>query len=144
MAITVNGYFAGAEAGATYTAGTGLVLSGDQFSLDTSGATAGSYGPTAAVTGNDGTTMNVPYITVDKYGRVTSITNRVYTAKNTTYTGANGVTVSGTQISNSGVRAVTQGSTNGTVKVNTNGNTADVTVCEIATLAETKQYLGIS
>ena len=30
--------------------------------------------------------MNVPYITVDKYGRVTSISNKTYTAKNTTYT----------------------------------------------------------
>jgi hypothetical protein len=30
--------------------------------------------------------MNVPYITVDAYGRVTSISNKVYTAKNTTYT----------------------------------------------------------
>jgi hypothetical protein len=30
--------------------------------------------------------MSIPYITVDKYGRVTSISNKTYTAKNTTYT----------------------------------------------------------
>ena len=69
----------------TYSSGTGLSLSGTTFSLATSGATAGSYGPSAAVTGSEGTTMNIPYITVDTYGRVTSISNKVYTAKNTTY-----------------------------------------------------------
>lgn len=55
--------------------------------LPTSGVTAGSYGPTANVTGTDNTTINVPQITVDAYGRVTSVTNRVYTSKdtNTTY-----------------------------------------------------------
>lgn len=82
------------------TAGTGLNTSADQADsatkgsitttgtlyLTKSGVTAGSYGPSAAVTGNEGTTMNVPYITVDKYGRVTSISNKTYTAKNTTYT----------------------------------------------------------
>lgn len=54
--------------------------------LPTSGVTAGTYGPSAAVTGNNNATMNVPEITVDSYGRVTKITNRVYTAKNSTYT----------------------------------------------------------
>lgn len=55
--------------------------------LPTSGVTAGSYGPTANVTGTNNTTINVPQITVDAYGRVTSVTNRVYTSKdtNTTY-----------------------------------------------------------
>lgn len=55
--------------------------------LPTSGVTAGSYGPTANVTGTDNTTINVPQITVDAYGRVTSVVNRVYTSKdtNTTY-----------------------------------------------------------
>lgn len=56
---------------------------GVTLNLATSGVTAGSYGPSAAVTGSNGTTMNVPQITVDSYGRVTSITNRVYTAQNT-------------------------------------------------------------
>jgi len=56
-------------------------LSADR--LATSGATAGSYGPSAAVSGTNGTTMNVPYITVDNKGRVTSISNKTYTAVNT-------------------------------------------------------------
>lgn len=58
----------------------------DAARLPTSGATAGSYGPSAAVTGTNNTTMNVPYITVDAHGRVTSISNKVYTSKDTVYT----------------------------------------------------------
>ena len=63
-------------------------LSADR--LATSGVTAGSYGPTANVTGSDGATISVPQITVDAKGRVTSITNRTYTSKdsNTTYSNA--------------------------------------------------------
>ena len=76
----------------TYSAGTGLSLSSTTFSLATSGATAGSYGPSADVTGNNNTTINVPYITVDKYGRVTAISNKTYTSKNTTYSAMTGAT----------------------------------------------------
>lgn len=83
----------------TYSAGAGLSLSGTSFALASSGVTAGSYGPTANVTGTNGTTINVPQITVDAYGRVTSVVNRVYTSRdtdtNTTYslasTSANGL-----------------------------------------------------
>ena len=67
----------------TYSAGTGLSLSGTTFSLGTSGATAGTYGPTADVTGTNGTTIKVPKITVDAYGRVTAITHYTYTSVNT-------------------------------------------------------------
>ena len=89
----------------TYSAGTGLGLSGTTFSLSESGVTAGSYGPSGAVTGSNNATMNVPYITVDKYGRVTSISNKTYTAKNTQYTtmtsseATNGVITEGKLIS---------------------------------------------
>lgn len=44
--------------------------------LPTSGVTAGSYGPTAAVTSGS---FNVPQVTVDTYGRVTEVTNRSVT-----------------------------------------------------------------
>lgn len=80
----------------TYSAGNGISLSGTTFSLASSGVTAGSYGPTANVTGTNGTTINVPQITVDAYGRVTSVTNRVYTSwdtdTNTTYSTMSGST----------------------------------------------------
>ena len=61
----------------------GTITSTGTISLSTSGVTAGSYGPSAAVSGTHGATMSVPYITVDKYGRVTSISNKTYTAYNT-------------------------------------------------------------
>lgn len=52
--------------------GTGLSVSSGTVSLGTSGAKAGSYGPSATLGGTD---CSIPYITVDKYGRVTSIKN---------------------------------------------------------------------
>lgn len=54
--------------------------------LANSGVTAGSYGPTANVTGNNNTTISVPQIKVNSKGLVTSITNRTYTSVNTHYT----------------------------------------------------------
>lgn len=78
----------------TYTAGAGLSLTSNEFSLDTSGATTGSYGPSENITGNEGTTVNIPYITVDEYGRVTSISDKVYTSKNSTYNDMTGATSS--------------------------------------------------
>lgn len=53
----------------------------------------------------------------------------------TTYTGTNGVTVSGTTISNSGVRSIATGTSNGTISVNTNGTSANVTVKGLAAAA---------
>ena len=72
------------------TAGTGLtggtISTSGTIALDDSGATAGSYGPSStSITGNNGISVSVPYITVDKHGRVTSITNRTYYSVNTTY-----------------------------------------------------------
>lgn len=57
------------------------------------------------------------------------------TTQDTTYTGANGVTVSGTTISNSGVRSIATGTANGTISVNTNGTAADVAVKGLGSLA---------
>ena len=66
----------------TYTAGTGLVLENNEFSIDSS-LTAGSYGPSSDVTGNNGNTISVPQITVDENGLITEITQKTYTSKNT-------------------------------------------------------------
>ena len=85
----------------TYSAGTGITLRDTTFSLASSGVTAGSYGPTANVTGTNGTTINVPQITVDAYGRVTNVMNRTYTSRdtNTTYTLSSfGVTATATEL----------------------------------------------
>ena len=82
-----------------YYAGAGLSLSGTTFSLSSSGVTSGSYGPSANVNGTNGATISVPQITVDSYGRVTSIVNRTYTSvntdTNTTYSAIPEATING-------------------------------------------------
>ncbi len=55
----------------------------------------------------------------------------------TTYTGANGISLSGTTFSNSGVRSVATGSANGTISVNTNGTAANVAVKGLGSAAYT-------
>lgn len=83
------------------------------FSLNNSGATAGTYGPSANVNGIDGATISVPQITVDAKGRVTSVANRTYTSvdNNTTYSAGTGLSLSDNQFSlaNSGVAAGSYG-----------------------------------
>ena len=82
-------------------AGGGLSLAGTAFSLTDTGVTARAYGPTADVTGNNGSTIKIPQITVDSKGRITSIVERTYTSvdnnDNTTYTAGNGLGLNGTQ-----------------------------------------------
>lgn len=54
--------------------------------------------------------------------------NVTFTATDTTYSQGTGISISGTTISNSGVRSIATGSTNGTINVNTGGNSVDVAV----------------
>ena len=51
-----------------------------------------------------------------------------FTDTNTTYSAGTGISLSGTTFSNSGVRSVATGDNNGTIKVNTNGTSANVAV----------------
>lgn len=54
---------------------------------------------------------------------------------NTTYSPGTGISISGTTISNSGVRSVATGGSNGTISVNTNGSSANVAVKGLASAA---------
>ena len=60
------------------------------------------------------------------------------TAPDTKYTQGTGISVSGTTISNSGVRSIATGGTNGTISVNTGGTTADVAVKGLGSAAYTE------
>ena len=53
--------------------------------LTKSGVTAGTYGPTQTVATNasNGTKIQIPKITVDKYGRVTNASYIEFTSENT-------------------------------------------------------------
>ena len=66
-----------------------------------------------------------------------NISGSTISATDTTYTGSDGVTLTGTNFTNSGVRAVASGSTNGTISVNTNGTSADVAVTGLGSAAYT-------
>lgn len=54
---------------------------------------------------------------------------------NITYTASDGVTLTGTNFTNSGVRSVGAGTANGTISVNTNGTTKDVAITGLGSLA---------
>ena len=59
------------------------------------------------------------------------------TPTNTTYTAGAGISISGTQISNAGVRAIGPGTTNGTISVNADGTTTDIAVKGLGSAAYT-------
>lgn len=59
------------------------------------------------------------------------------TPADTTYTAGAGISISGTQISNAGVRAVGSGTTNGTISVNAGGTTTDIAVKGLGSSAYT-------
>lgn len=63
----------------TYTAGTGLSLNGTSFSISNSGVTAGSYGPSQDSSVGFGDSIDVPYISVNSRGQITSANSRSIT-----------------------------------------------------------------
>ena len=71
-----TGTFTQQDNNTTYSAGTGLSLSSNKFSIANSGVTAGNYGPSANATPAYGATFNVPYISVDATGRVTAASTK--------------------------------------------------------------------
>lgn len=65
--------------------------------------------------------------------------------QDTTYTGSDGISLSGTTFTNSGVRSIATGTTNGTISVNTNGTSADVAVKGLGSMAyDSGSYLPLS
>ena len=71
-------------------------------------------------------------LTVKINGTSQSLTNT-----NTTYSAGTGISLSGTTFSNSGVRSIATGTSNGTISVNTNGTTANVAVKGLGSAAYT-------
>lgn len=63
----------------TYTAGTGLSLNGTSFSISNSGVTSGSYGPLQDSSVGFGDSIDVPYISVNSRGQITSADSRSIT-----------------------------------------------------------------
>ena len=64
-------------------------------------------------------------------------TDALLNAKQDNITATDGITLTGTTLTNSGVRAVASGTVNGTISVNTNGTSADVAVTGLGSAAYT-------
>ena len=115
-------------------------LSADR--LATSGATAGSYGPSANATPGYGATFNVPYITVDAKGRVTAISTKTVKIPasdntNTTYSFATG--------DNNGTFKVTPSGGSATnIAIKGLGSAAYTASSAYATAGHTHNYAGSS
>ena len=73
----------------------------------------------------------------DAKGHVVGVVSGAVKATNTTYSGSNGITLTGTNFTNSGVRSVATGTANGTISVNTNGIAANVSVFGLKSAAYT-------
>lgn len=83
-----------------YTSGTAIIVDNSEHTISHSTVgTAGSVGPTANATPVPGATFNVPQITTDAQGHVSSKTNRTVTIPK--YTAGTGITISGVAISHS-------------------------------------------
>ena len=78
--------------GTTYTAGNGIAISENTISLAATGLAQGNYGMAQNTTGSNNQKINIPYITVDANGKITSIANKEYTSVNSTYSAATSTT----------------------------------------------------
>ncbi len=87
----------------------------------------------------DGKTDTLTLVAGDNVTLTPDATNDKITiaSDNTTYTASNGVSLSGTNFTNSGVRSIATGSTKGTISVNTNGTSANVAVKGLGSAAYT-------
>lgn len=94
----------------TTTDGGSVTTSGTLY-LTKSGVTPGSYGPSSNAEPTYGATFNVPYITVDKYGRVTGIstkTVKIPASDNRTYESVTGKPTSNLTPSFGGTATISQ------------------------------------
>jgi hypothetical protein len=87
---------------------------------------SGSGTDSVTIKGDGATT-----VTTDNNGNI------IIRSTDTTYSAGSGITLDGTTFSNSGVRAIAIGTTNGTISVNTNGTSADVKIKGLGTAAYT-------
>ena len=105
----------------------GFLSAADKDKLDGISDSADSVSIVPALTaGTKIGTITINGVAVDLYCQ---------TNTDTKYSPGAGITISGTTISNSGVRSVASGSANGTISVNTGGTTANVAVKGLASAA---------
>lgn len=134
----------GLAAGAYKAVDTSIAAASTSTNLPTSKAVAAFVEGKGYKTTDNNTTYTLTQDSTDGHkitltpssGTATTI---IIPDNNTTYTFSNGLSASGTTVSNSGVRSIATGTTNGTLSVNTNGTTVNVAVKGLAAAA----YKGV-
>ena len=107
----------------TYSAGTGLSLSGTTFNHRNS-ITAGNGGPTANKTLTPGGNVVVPYFTYDAQGHITGRTNRTITLSDTIATSSDVLAAKNEALTNSGKNLIATSSHNTKTTVYANTSVA--------------------
>lgn len=113
----------------TYTAGTGLTLTGSQFSITNTGVSAATYGSASAV----------PTIAVNAQGQITSASNTSIAIDASAITSGtiNTARISGSYTGITGVGTITTGAWNGTVGATTPNTGAFTTVSASGVITST-------
>ena len=121
LGVTANNW-ANFSVSATYTAGTGLTLTGYQFSITNTGVTANTYGSASAV----------PVIAVNAQGQITSATTTTIAITNTQVSGLGTMSTQ-----NASSVAITGGTIDGTAI-----GTTTVSTVRGSTITATTQFTG--
>jgi hypothetical protein len=111
----------------SYTAGTGLTLTGTQFSITNTGVSAATYGSAS----------NVPVIAFNAQGQATSVTNTAISIPNTQVTGLGTLSTQ-----NASSVAITGGTINGTTIGATTASTGAFTTLGGTTITASTQFSG--
>lgn len=99
-----------------------------------------SGGTTTDITNSSSGVNVVTGVEMDAAGHVTGITSKALKSVNTTYSAGSGISISGTTISNSGVRSIASGSAAGTLSVNTGGTSTVVTIPGLSKVATSGKW----
>lgn len=127
----VNGILGIANGGTGNTTGTAAQVTNSFILKVNSGTTEG----TSLYTFNGSAAKTLDIIAGTNVTLTAEAGKLTIASANTTYSANNGISLSGTTFSNSGVRSIATGTANGTISVNTNGTAADVAVKGLGSLA---------
>lgn len=128
LGVTALSWFA-LSVSLTYTAGTGLTLTGTQFSITNSGVSAATYG----------SATTVPVFAVNAQGQLTSVTNTTIAINGNQITSGTigSAYLSGSYTGITGVGTLTDLTVTNTISGSINGNAATATTAGSATTATT-------
>ena len=128
---------------AAYTNSNAYAAASHSHNYAGSSSAGGAANSAVTLTTNAGSATQPVYFTGGKPAACTYTLGKsvpsdaVFTDTNTTYSAGSGIGLTGTQFYNAGVRGIGTGTANGTISVNTNGSTANVSVYGLGSAAYT-------